>query len=225
MRISRAISHENSISHIMGCFSFSSLPFPSPPSSSLPPSFTPFLPLSVSLFLCRLLFLLFSPYLILSPLLSLIPLSPIFHSFLQDPKQLWSIHGEKAPTVYSKNKLLVKKSTHRSWKFLVAHQADEPFQHIWALLDTLTLSNGMGHTAAMAHQLVWLARPCQCHLEISSHPWVKHPDCSDPDTGIQWSSSDKPQKNVWVRYEAQNYSDMATAQMEGLGSNCRLFQG
>lgn len=85
---------------------------------------------------------------------------------------------------------------HRSWKFLVAHQVDEPFQHIWVLLDTLTISNGMGHIAAMTYQLVWLARPCQCQLEISSHPRVKHPECSDPDAGIQQSSSDKPQKNV-----------------------------
>lgn len=59
---------------------------------------------------------------------------------------------------------------HRSWKFLVAHQVNEPFQHIWTLLDTLSISNGMGHIVAMTHHVMWLAHPCQCQLEISSHP-------------------------------------------------------
>lgn len=169
MRISRAISHKDSISHIMGCFSFSSLPFPSPPSSSLLPSFTPFLPLSVSLFLS-------SSFSYSPPTSFSLPFSPCslfllsFTLSCRTQSSYGVFTGERPLLSSLRTNFYLRTSMHRSWKFLVAHQVDEPFQHIWALLDTLTLSNGMGHTAAMTHQLVWLARPCQCQLEISSHP-------------------------------------------------------
>lgn len=124
--------------HILWVVSLSPLfPFLLPSLPSLPPS----LPSSLCVSLSLPLFLLFFLYLILS----LLPLCPILHSFLQDPKQVWNSHREKAPSVYSKNEHLVQKSMHRSWKFLVAHQVYEPFQHIWALLDTLPISNGMGN--------------------------------------------------------------------------------
>lgn len=139
MRISRAISHENSISYIMGYFSFSPLPFPSP-LSSLPPSLLHSLTSSLCVSLSPSFSYSFSTSFSLS---SLFVLSFTLSCRIQSSYGI--VTGKRPLTVYSKNERLVQKSMHRSWKFLVAHQVYEPFQHIWALLDTLPISNGMGN--------------------------------------------------------------------------------